>query len=64
MPGLEEDLVELPAGGGAAGAEELDAGVDVEGHHSSSKEEERRRQISTAQRPLPTPVQFGYRGGV
>lgn len=35
VPGLEEDLVELPAGGGAAGAEELDAGVDVEGHHSS-----------------------------
>jgi len=31
VAGLEEQLVELPAGGGAAGAEELDAGVNVQG---------------------------------
>ena len=38
VAGLEEELVELPAGGGAARAEELDAGVDVQGdgHDSSS----------------------------
>lgn len=36
VAGLEEELVELPAGGGAAGAEELDAGGDVDGHGSSS----------------------------
>jgi hypothetical protein len=38
VAGLEEELVELPAGGGAAGAEKLDAGVDVDGdgHGSSS----------------------------
>jgi hypothetical protein len=45
VAGLEEKLVELPAGGGAAGAEELDAGGDVDGdgHDSSSNVGKRRK---------------------
>ena len=53
MAGLEQELVELPAGGSATGAEELDAPADIDGDdHDSSLSVGEEREGSCGPPPL------------
>jgi hypothetical protein len=56
VPGLEQELVKLSAGGNAAGAEELDAAVNVngDGHHSTCSAGEQREGAADLHRPCPS----------